>query len=196
MISRNHTVLSIIALSCLLFSWACWAQEKTENEPKGEDKKEQKKESVVDNEVELGLYYLSDDSFRYGKYSGLTDEGVYALLDFKLEKRPAWNSGDLTRWRFQGWRAGLNSRRFVFDFSQQGKQRFRFDYRQIPNNRFSNGLTPYMGLGGDELRMPVGWEIADGSNNTRGFINLDDYLRPYEIKTDRKSITLGYDLKI
>jgi MtrB/PioB family decaheme-associated outer membrane protein len=193
---RNKTILSVTLLAFLVHPLFSWAQEKADSAEKDADQKEEKKESVVDNELELGLYYLSDDSFRYGKYSGLTDEGVYALVDFKLEKRPAWNSGDLTRWRFQGWRAGLNSRRFEFDFSQQGKQRFRLDYRQIPNNRFSNGLTPYMGLGGNELRMPVGWEIAEGSNNTRGFINLDDYLRPYEIKTNRKSITLDYDLKI
>jgi len=196
MTNRSTTVLSVIAMACMVFPPYSWAQDKADDETKDADKEEEKKESVVDNEVELGLYYLSDDSFRYGKYSGLTDEGVYALVDFKLEKRPAWNSGDLTRWRFQGWRVGLNSRRVVFDFSQQGKQRLKFDYRQIPNNQFNNGLTPYMGLGGDELRMPVGWDIADGSNNTRGFVNLDEYLRPYEIKTNRKSITMNYDLKI
>lgn len=196
MTNRFKTILGVIALALLVYPMASPAQEKTEGEPKDADKKEEKKKSVVDNEAEFGLYYLSDDSFRYGKYSGLTDEGVYALVDFKLEKRPEWNSGDLIRWRFQGWRAGLNSRRVEFDFSQQGKQRFRFDYRQIPNNKFSNGLTPYMGLGGDELRMPQGWQVAGGSNNTRGFVNLEDYLKPYEIKTNRKSITLDYDLKI
>jgi MtrB/PioB family decaheme-associated outer membrane protein len=197
MTNQSKKILSLLVLACLVSPQLSWAQEKAADSADDADKKdEKKKESVVDNEVEVGLYYLSDDSFRFGKYSGLTDEGIYALVDFRLEKRPAWNSGDLTRWRLQGWRAGLNSRRIEFDFSQQGKQRLIFDYRQIPNNKFNNGLTPYMGLGGDELRMPVGWEVAEGSSNTGGFVNLDKFLRPYDIKTDRKSLTLKYDLKI
>jgi MtrB/PioB family decaheme-associated outer membrane protein len=196
--NRIKQVLSVLVLAFLLLPYASWGQEKAKDDAKAPDKKEEKKEktSVVDNEIEAGIYYLSDDSFRFGKYSGLTDEGAYALFDFRWEKRPEWNSGDAIRWRFQGWRIGLNSRRFEFDWSQQGKQRFKFDYRQIPNNKFANGMTPYMGLGGDELRMPQGWEIEPGSFNTTGFVNLDEFLRPYEIKTDRKSMTLNYDLKI
>ena len=42
----------------------------------------------IDNEVTIGLYYLDDDSYRYGKYTGLTDEGFYLLGDFRIEKRP------------------------------------------------------------------------------------------------------------
>jgi len=196
--NRIKQVLSVLVLAFLIAPSASWAQDKTDDDAKAPDKKEEKKEkkSVVDNEVKLGIYYLTDDSFRYGKYSGLTDKGAYALVDFRWEKRPEWNSGDAIRWRFQGWRIGLNSRRIEFDWSQQGKQRFKFDYRRIPNNKFANGLTPYMGLGGGELRMPEGWEIAPGSSNTRGFVNLDDYLQPYDIKTWRNSMTLSYDLKI
>jgi len=186
--NRIKNLLNVLLLACLIAPFASWAQEKTDDDAK--------KKSVVDNEVKLGIYYLSDDSFRYGKYSGLTDKGAYALVDFRWEKRPEWDSGDAIRWRFQGWRVGLNSRRLEFDWSQQGKQRFKFDYRRIPNNKFDNGLTPYMGLGGGELRMPNGWEVAPGSGNTGGFINLDDYLRPYDIKTYRNSMTLNYDLKI
>lgn len=199
--NRINQVLSVLLLAILIFPSASWAQEKANDGAKAPDTKEAKKEkiekkSVVDSEIEVGLYYLDDDSFRFGKYSGLTDEGAYALVDFRWEKRPEWDSGDAIRWRFQGWRVGLNSRRIEFDWSQQGKQRFKFDYRKIPNNKFNDGLTPYRGLGGDELRMPEGWEVAAGSSNTNGFINLDQYLRPYDIKTYRKSMTLNYDLMI
>jgi MtrB/PioB family decaheme-associated outer membrane protein len=193
--NRIKQVLSVLVLALLVFPSTPWAQEKADDDAKAPDKKKEMK-SVVDNEIEIGIYYLDEDSFRYGKYSGLTDKGAYALFDFRWEKRPAWDSGDAIRWRFEGWRVGLNSRRVEFDWSQQGRQRFKFDYRQIPNNRFNNGLTPYMGLGGDELRMPQGWEVAPGSSNTRGFVNLEQFLRPYDIETDRKSMTLSYDLKI
>jgi len=196
--NRIKHFLSVLLLAFLIAPSASWAQDKTDGDAKEPDQKEEKEEktSVVDNEIKIGIYYLSDDSFRYGKYSGLTDKGAYALVDFRWEKRPEWDSGDAIRWRFQGWRVGLNSRRLEFDWSQQGKQRFKFDYRRIPNNKFDNGLTPYMGLGGGELRMPNGWEVAPGSGSTGGFINLDEYLKPYDIKTYRNSMTLNYDLKI
>jgi len=183
---RIKHLLSVLVLAFLVSPSASWAEEKAVDDAKAQDQKEEKKEktSIVDNEITVGLYYLSDDSFRYGKYSGLTDKGAYALVDFRWEKRPEWDS------------VGLNSRRLEFDWSQQGKQRFIFDYRRIPNNEFDNGLTPYMGLGGTELRMPEGWEVAPGDGTTRGFVNLDDYLRPYDIKTYRNSMTLSYDLKI
>ena len=191
-------VLSVLALVLLASASASWAQEKADTDSDASDKKAKKEEkkSVVENVAEIGVYYLDDDSYRFGKYSGLINEGAYVLANFRWEKRPAWNSGDLTRWRLQGWRVGLNSRRLEFDWGQQGKQRFRFDYRQIPNNEFRNGLTPYRGLGGDELRLPQGWAVEPNTNNTGGFVNLDEYLRPYEIRTRRKSLTMDYTLTI
>jgi MtrB/PioB family decaheme-associated outer membrane protein len=175
-----------------------WAQDEKANagDEADKDKAKAEKTSVVDSVAEVGLYYLDDDSYRYGKYSGLTDDGAYALLDFRWEKRPAWDSGDLNRWRLQGWRLGLDSRRLEFDWSQQGKQRFNFDYRQIPNNRFRDGMTPYLGLGGAQLNLPTGWEVAEGSSNTKGFLSLDEYLKPFDVDTERKSMTLAYGLKI
>ena len=84
---RIKKVLSVLALVFLVSASASWAQDKTEDDSKDPDKKEKK--SVVDSEAELGLYYLSDDSFRFGKYSGLIDDGAYILADFRWEKRPA-----------------------------------------------------------------------------------------------------------
>jgi len=190
--------LSVLILVMLAAPSTSWAQDKKDEAGKGTDKKATKaeKKSTVDNEVEVGIYNLDDDAFRYGKYSGLTDEGSYLLLDFRLEKRPEWNSGDATRWRLQGWRLGLDSRRLEFDWTQQGKQRFNFDYRQIPNNNFRDGMTPYLGLGSGQLTLPAGWEVATGFSNTGNMINLDQFLQPFEMKTERKSMTLAYDLKI
>ncbi len=193
--NRFKHVLSVLVLAFLFFPSTQWAQEAKDEDSDASDKK-QNKESVVDNEVEAGLYYLDDDSFRYGKYSGITDDGAYALLNFRWEKRPAWDSGDATRWRLQGWRLGLDSRRLEFDWRQQGKQRFTFDYRQIPNNEFRDGLTPYRGLGSANLSLPPGWEVADGNTWTSGFLNLDEYLKPFEVQTERKSMTLAYTIKV
>jgi MtrB/PioB family decaheme-associated outer membrane protein len=189
--------LVLLTLPLALLSTA-WAQDEADGkDSKDKDGKDKaKSESVVENEVELGFYYLDDDSFRYGKYSGLTDEGLYALADFRLEKRPEWNSGDATRWRFQGWRLGLDSRRLEFDWHQQGRQRFSAEYRQIPNNGFRDGMTPYLGLGTGTLDLPSDWEINRYSDTTRGFLNLEESLRPFRVDTERKTMTLEYQLKL
>jgi hypothetical protein len=78
--TRIKHLLTVLALVFLFLPSTPWAQEKADDETKAADKKEEKKEktSVVDSEVEVGLYYLSDDSFRFGKYSGLTDDGAYS----------------------------------------------------------------------------------------------------------------------
>ena len=50
-----------------------WAQE-DEPADKKQDKKKEKPEAIA-NEVTIGAYYLGHDSYRFGKYSGLTDKG-------------------------------------------------------------------------------------------------------------------------
>ena len=137
---------------------------------KDDDDADAKKEELplIHNEISIGAYYLDDDSYRYGKYSGLTDEGWYGLIDFRLEKRPVWDSGDTVRWRLQGWRLGLDSRRLEFDYNQQGTQKFRFEYREIPNNRFSDGLTPYRPESPGLWRLAPDWQVAPGSSAAGG----------------------------
>lgn len=205
MMVRNDTMnnqlkqfLNVIILAIIVLPLAAIAQDEKSKDSGAEDKGEAKaeKESVVDNEVDVGIYYLDDDSYRYGKYTGITDSGAYALFDFRLEKRPKWDSGDLTRWRFEGWRVGLDSRRLEFDFRQQGKQRFTVDYRQTPNNEWRDGESIYLGAGGGELTLPAGWDIVPGSHNTWGFYKLDEFLNPVKMKTERKSMTLEYTLRL
>jgi hypothetical protein len=138
----------------------------------------------------------SEDSFRYGKYSGLTDEGFAPLVDFIWQKRPEWDSGDTVRWRLQGWRLGLDSRRLAFDYNDQGTQKFRFDFRSIPNNRFSDGMTPYRPQQPGLWNLAPEWEVAPGSSNTLGFTNLQETLVRLNVDTKRQWFDLGYDRRL
>jgi MtrB/PioB family decaheme-associated outer membrane protein len=118
------------------------------------------------------------------------------LFDFKLEKRPDPKSDDTTRWRFQGWRLGLDSRRVEFDYRQQGTQRFKVDYREIPNNRFSDGLTPYREQDSGTWNLPAGWEVDPRRSNTRGFLTLQESLVNLKVDTKRRRLDLAYDRKL
>lgn len=192
---KLNTILSIAVSSLLGLSASSWAQDEKEAEDQAA-KKEEEKLPLIHNEVTVGVYYLDQDSYRFGKYSGLTDKGWYALADFKVEKRPEWDSGDPVRWRMQGWRLGLDSRRLVFDYDDQGTQKVRFDYRQIPNHRFSDGLIPYRAENKGVWNLAPGWEVAPGSSNTRGFTNLEATLVDLKVSTNRRRVDLGYERKL
>jgi MtrB/PioB family decaheme-associated outer membrane protein len=152
--------------------------------------------SQVQSELTLGVYYLDDDAYAFGKYSGLTEDGVEPLVDFRIDKRPQWDSDDTRRWSLQGWRLGHDSRRVEFKFSDQGKQWFKADYREIPNNRIGDGLTPYRGVGSDTLTLPSSWEVIPGSSDTSGFAALQESLVKVEIDTKRRWFDLSYDRKL
>lgn len=192
---KSKTILSIAVGSLLSLSGTTWAQD-SQDADDGAAKKKDEKLPLIHNEATVGAYYLDQDSYRFGKYSGLTDKGWYALVDFRLEKRPVWDSGDTVRWRLQGWRLGLDSRRLVFDYNEQGTQKVRFDYRQIPNNRFSDGLTPYREESAGLWNLAPGWEVAPGTSNTRGFTNLEASLVDLKVDTNRRRMDLGYERKL
>ena len=196
--TKQNTILNIMVLALLTLPLAAWAKDDDKSDQDEAKAKAQSKSDVqvVEKEITVGLYYLDDPSYRYGKFTGLEDDGAYALADFRIQKRPVWNSGDTKRWRVQGWRLGLDSRRIEFDFNDQGTQRFKADYREIPNYRFSDGQTPYRGAGTDTLVLDSNWAIADGSSNTRGFIALDETLANLAIDAKRRRLDLSYDRKL
>jgi MtrB/PioB family decaheme-associated outer membrane protein len=191
--TMQNAIPKIVVLTLLLLPLLAWGQDPAATD--GDDA-ESTETAAVESEVSVGLYYLDDDSYRFGKYSGLTDEGFYGMLDFRIEKRPEWNSGDTKRWRVQGWRLGLDSRRLVFDYNDPVKQTFKADYREIPNNRFSDGQTPYLGAGSSTQTLSDSWVVAPGSNNTRGFLTLQENLADLEVDIKRRWMNLDYNLKL
>ena len=151
---------------------------------------------VIEDEITVGVYYLDDDSYRFGKFTGLTDEGFTPLVDFRIDRRPQHDSGETVRWTLQGWRLGLDSRRIRFDIKEQGTQSFTADYREIPNNRFSDGQTPYRGVGSTDLTLAPGWQVATGSSNTTGFLTLNQSLANLKVDTLRRRMDLNYNREL
>jgi len=189
------TILTVTLITALASPLGAWAQDKDKDAAKKPDKKKAALSSEVQNVATLGFYYLDHDAYRYGKYSGLTDKGFYLIADFMLDKRPDPDTSETVRWSLQGWRLGLESRRLKFDYNDQGTQRFGFDYREIPNNRFDDGQIPYRADGPGIWRLAPGWEVASGSSNTRGFETLDQSLVNLKVDTKRRRIDLSYDRK-
>ena len=186
--------LSVLAFALVTLNAPAQAQD-TESDDKKQDKKKETPAAIA-SEVRLGGYYVGEDSYRYGKYSGLTDKGFEPLVDFIWQKRPEWDSGDTVRWRLQGWRLGLDSRRLAFDYNDQGKQKLHFDYRSIPNNRFDDGMTPYRAQQPGAWNLAPDWAVAPGSSNTLGFTNLQETLVNLKVDTKRQWFDLGIERKL
>jgi MtrB/PioB family decaheme-associated outer membrane protein len=193
--TKQNYFFVLMVLTLLTFPPMTWGQDEDPFALEGVES-EIADQPVVDNEISIGLYFLDDDSYRYGKYTGLIDDGVEALIDFRIEKRPDWNGGDTSRWRFQAWRLGLDSRRVEFKFNKQGTHSFKAEYREIPNYRFSDGMTPYRGVGSNTLVLASDWAIAEGSSNTRGFLTLNESLANLKVDTKRKRLDLSYSRKL
>lgn len=156
---------------------------------KESDEPEKLKDLIqIQSIIELGAYYVSDDSFRFGRYSGLNDQGLSGLLNFDIYKRDAWDSDSARYWRLTGDNLGLDSRAAAFEFGEQGKYNIRVDYSQIPNFRSESGQTIYNGAGTETLTLPAGWV---GSGNTAGMTQLVSSLKPFDLKTQRRRAGLA-----
>ncbi|MGB5540031.1 MAG: MtrB/PioB family outer membrane beta-barrel protein, partial [Gammaproteobacteria bacterium] len=93
--------------------------------------------------VELGIGYSSDDAFRFGRYSGLTDQGPYLLGDLD-----AYSYAEDGRfWRARGTNLGLDSRYLRLEGGQQGQQQYFIEYDRLPNNENDTARTPFLGTG-------------------------------------------------
>ncbi len=211
---RSHLKYLILGLVLLVLPLSGWAQgeaaagkaaaagpasaapAKKASSKKQAKKKAKKAPASIEKEVTVGVYALDDPSYRYGKYSDLTDNGVFGLFDFKLDRRPDPASDDTTRWRLEGKRLGLDSRRLEFDYWQQGKQRFRFDFREIPNNRFNDGQTPYRHQTNGSWALPWDWSVNRYNATTKGFLNLQSSLTTMKIDTLRRRFDAAYGLKL
>ena len=68
------TILTVSALALFASPTNSWAQGQDEDADKNSDQKKAES-SQVQNVATVGVYYLDDDAYRYGKYSGLTDTG-------------------------------------------------------------------------------------------------------------------------
>lgn len=146
---------------------------------------------VYSSEVEVGVGYTNIDSFKFGEYNGLEDDGAFVIGNFYILQRDPWDSGDVGWWELSGSDVGLDSRSVHAEYGQQGNFSLFLDYDQIPHNRFNDGRTPFLGVGGNVLTLPAGWDGAPATGRTEDMSRLIPDSRPVEIETERQRIAGG-----
>ena len=135
--------------------------------------------TIVSSETyELGVGYVSDDAYRFGRYTGLENEGPYTVGELSAYGY----RDDGAYWRARGTDLGLDSRYLRLEGGWQGQQAYFIEYDEIPNNDSDSARTPFQDAGSANLTLPPGLDIEQ---------NLDAALRPFDIETDRTRLALG-----
>lgn len=126
--------------------------------------------------VDVGIGYVSQDSFKFGEYNGLENKGAHVILNFVLSGGGHFDSDSAVRWRITATNLGLNSREIKAEYGEQGHFRLSFDYDQLRRNRSDSYQTPYLGAGGTVLTLPANWQpphVPQISSTGVNFRSLD-----------------------
>lgn len=161
---RNSVGLSTLSLAMLALSLPAWTAEPDEvtllTRP--------------ESSVSAGIGATSDDSPRFGQYTGMQEQGAYGLLDIDIAQR---NDQTGTWILLNGRNLGLDSRELRFEQRRQGSWGYFLEYSQIPRIEPYTATTAVTGIGTPNLTVPA---VA-----TPGV--------PVELKTQRDVFGFGID---
>ena len=132
--------------------------------------------------VEAGLGVVSDDSAKFGDYTGLDREGAHLVLGGTLRYRgDGGYFADLAASDL-----GLDSRRLAARTGREGLYTLHLGYSEIPRHLSDSASTPFLGNGGGVLTLPAGFPAA----NTAA-MPLASTLQPVELGYKRSRLDIG-----
>ena len=134
--------------------------------------------------VELGGGYVSDDSFKFGEYTGLNQQGAFAVAnaDARYRNRDG-------RWLdLSATDLGLDSRSLNIAGGKQGSYRLSFGYKELPHNISGTALSPFLGVGTGSLTLPAGW-ITGATTGTMPLLAAS--LNGIDLETKRRAVDFG-----
>ena len=138
--------------------------------------------------IDFGAAYINNDSYRFGEYRGLEEEGLYAAVDGDIHYRNLeGNYFDMYARNL-----GYASREIDMRGGNQGSYEIRFGWQEIPRWLGYGTQTPFLGVGSDSLTLPDDWVRA---NTIVGMDALQSSLMLEPLKTKRKILDAGATLK-
>ena len=154
--------------------------------------------------IELGIEYSTEDSFKFGEFTGLTDEGPYAIGNLFLRKRMPHDDANTQYWDLVGTNLGLDSRSVLARYGVGGKYELFLDYDQKPHFNYEDAQSPFIGAGTDRQTLPRPWTGTDPNsprcNGNDAGTNIDKTcelnnvlanLKTYEVETQRYKLGGG-----
>lgn len=136
----------------LLLAYACLPT----NVAFAEDPQEKSLSAPV-NEVEVGIIYNSEDSFKFGEYTGLQKEGFYLNGNFLVRSPSAYDDDSTEYYEATGTNLGLDSRSLSGIYGELGRYSIRVDYDQLPRFQYDDAFSMFGGAGSSAQTLPAGW---------------------------------------
>lgn len=138
------------------------------------------------NSVEIGALYTSDDSFKFGEYTGITDKGGYALLNV------FWGGalGARSSWSLAASNLGLDSRSAAVNFGAQGAWFVDLDYQALERAQWSDAQFLHDGLGTSVLTLPAAFTGLPGQPPADAAL-INPFLKTFEIEQGRDTLGVG-----
>lgn len=137
--------------------------------------------------VELGAAWTSDDTFTFGQYSGLDEQGANLIGNLQWHD---YSNTDST-WDIQLSDLGLPTRegRVTWSLGQRLKVELELDSQQQVRNH--SGATPFRGT--TTLNLPTDWQSA---LKTSDFSQLQSSLRSLDRELERDRYRIGLEGKL
>jgi MtrB/PioB family decaheme-associated outer membrane protein len=130
------------------------------------------------NEIELGIGYVTDDAYKFGRYNGLQTKGAFVIGDIKIRE---FNE-DGYFWSVRGTNLGLKSRYLRVEGGLQGSYKLFLEYDELHNYKNDTVQTPFLGVGSKNLTLPTGFDINS---------NINSNLKNFKLHTKRERIKVG-----
>ena len=133
--------------------------------------------------VDAGVIGVSDDSQKFGDYTGLNKQGAYLGLGGSVRYRGDNGVyGSLTATDL-----GLETRAIDFDGGREGLYTLKLGYAEIPRHQADGAMTPFLGVGGSRLSLPAGYPAADTAS-----MPLGTTLQPIDVSSKRQRFDAGF----
>ena len=129
---------------------------------------------------------VSEDSARFGDYTGLDESGAYANAEADMLYRA--EGGYAVSLQAQD--LGLDSRRIDLSAGRQGRWVVDLSWDEIPRRLDDSVQTVYGGLGSGRLSLPSSWVRG---NFTSEMTALGASLRDFTLGWDRETLGLGFE---
>lgn len=137
--------------------------------------------------LEVGVGVQSNDSYRFGRYTGYKDGG--GSINASGEYRSRDKDGGYLNLKAED--LGLTSRDVLLEGGRQGKFGATIEYDQIPNYRESDTRSPFSSRGDGYLSLPPGW-VPGGTTATMPALASD--LQRTPLKTERDRLGIKFSL--
>ncbi len=137
---------------------------------------------AITGAVDAGVGVVSDDSKKFGDFTGLQDKGAYLALGGSLRVHGA--SGYFAD--LDAANLGLDTRSVGINSGHEGLYSLHLGYAELPRHFADGAQTPYLGTGGSLLTLPAGYPAE-----TTATMPLSSTLQPVDIGYKKKRMDVS-----